>query len=171
MLRNYVTAFFLSEIDKYTYILYDSSKTQIHFPDRSFDLMFDFITLSYKCPFLFFLGIPCPGCGMTRALLSLLRLDFAAAFHYHPLFPLVIFWFLYGIRLYFYRKIPLTDIQKKRNLILLSLTCVLFFVVYFIRLFSGSDVVYTDFEHAVLWKVFFPDSGFYSFYRLFLLRL
>ena len=37
------------------------------------------------CVFLHFLGIPCPGCGMTRALLALLRLDFAAAFAYHPL--------------------------------------------------------------------------------------
>ena len=37
------------------------------------------------CVFLYFLGIPCPGCGMTRALRALLRLDFAAAFGYHPL--------------------------------------------------------------------------------------
>lgn len=31
-------------------------------------------------------GIPCPGCGMTRAYLSLLRLDFKKAFYFHPLF-------------------------------------------------------------------------------------
>lgn len=30
-------------------------------------------------------GIPCPGCGMTRALLSALRGDFAAALAFHPL--------------------------------------------------------------------------------------
>lgn len=30
--------------------------------------------------------IPCPGCGMTRAWLSLLRGDLSAAFLYHPLF-------------------------------------------------------------------------------------
>lgn len=37
------------------------------------------------CVFLHFFGIPCPGCGMTRALACLLRLDFAGAFEYHPL--------------------------------------------------------------------------------------
>ena len=37
------------------------------------------------CVFLYFLGIPCPGCGMTRALRALLRLDLAAAFAFHPL--------------------------------------------------------------------------------------
>lgn len=37
------------------------------------------------CVFLYFLGIPCPGCGMTRALRALLRMDFAAAFAFHPL--------------------------------------------------------------------------------------
>ncbi len=31
-------------------------------------------------------NVPCPACGMSRALLSLLRLDIAAAFEYHPVF-------------------------------------------------------------------------------------
>jgi hypothetical protein len=30
-------------------------------------------------------GQPCPACGLTRAGLSLLKLDFAAATHWHPL--------------------------------------------------------------------------------------
>ena len=42
------------------------------------------------CPIRVITGIPCPGCGMTRAFASLLHLDFARAFHYHPLFPLII---------------------------------------------------------------------------------
>jgi len=37
------------------------------------------------CVFLHFLGIPCPGCGMTRALLCVLRLDFLGALDYNPL--------------------------------------------------------------------------------------
>ena len=37
------------------------------------------------CVFLYFLGIPCPGCGMTRAMRALLRLDFAAAFAWNSL--------------------------------------------------------------------------------------
>lgn len=37
------------------------------------------------CVFLHFLGVPCPGCGMTRALRCLLRLDFIGAWNYNPL--------------------------------------------------------------------------------------
>jgi hypothetical protein len=42
------------------------------------------------CPTAFFLGIPCPGCGMTRAALALLHGDLRAAFGFHPLAPLVV---------------------------------------------------------------------------------
>jgi hypothetical protein len=36
-----------------------------------------------------FLGIPCPGCGMTRALSHLARGEWRAALAFHPLAPLV----------------------------------------------------------------------------------
>ncbi len=36
------------------------------------------------CVFLELFGIPCPGCGMTRAFLSLLKLDIYNAFRYNP---------------------------------------------------------------------------------------
>ena len=39
-----------------------------------------------SCPFLSLTGIPCLGCGMTRALISVLRLDFKSAFSYHFMF-------------------------------------------------------------------------------------
>ena len=38
------------------------------------------------CPILAVTGIPCPGCGLTRACLAALRLDLAAAFSYHFMF-------------------------------------------------------------------------------------
>jgi hypothetical protein len=41
------------------------------------------------CPFLTFTGIPCPFCGLTGSLLSLLRGDFAQAFWHHPFGPIV----------------------------------------------------------------------------------
>ena len=42
------------------------------------------------CPFRIITGIPCPGCGMTRAFTSLFHFDLTRAFLYHPLFPLII---------------------------------------------------------------------------------
>lgn len=38
------------------------------------------------CPSATMTGIPCPGCGLTRATLSALQGNFAEAFHFHPLF-------------------------------------------------------------------------------------
>lgn len=38
------------------------------------------------CVFRTVTGVPCPGCGMTRAWLAALRLDLPAALAYHPLF-------------------------------------------------------------------------------------
>lgn len=54
----------------------------------------------YKLPCVFqaAFGIPCPGCGMTRAVLAALRLDLAAAFGYHAMFwsmPVLFLYFLF----------------------------------------------------------------------------
>jgi len=44
------------------------------------------------CPFKLILGLPCPGCGMTRSVVTLLHGDLAASLHFHPLgLPLVLF--------------------------------------------------------------------------------
>ncbi len=42
--------------------------------------------LRLPCLFLLIFKTPCPTCGITRAWLSVLRLDFAEAFAFHPLF-------------------------------------------------------------------------------------
>ena len=52
---------------------------------------------SIRCPFLSFLHFPCPGCGMTRAFVSLLRGDPARAFSYNPRFILVPILYAYFI--------------------------------------------------------------------------
>lgn len=49
----------------------------------------------YACPMKTLFHIDCPGCGMTRAMLALLRFDMKAAFELHCLFPLPIFWASY----------------------------------------------------------------------------
>ncbi|MES2767372.1 MAG: DUF2752 domain-containing protein [Bacteroidota bacterium] len=38
-----------------------------------------------RCPWKTLFDIRCPGCGMTRAFIHILHLDFAGAFHDNPL--------------------------------------------------------------------------------------
>lgn len=42
------------------------------------------VTGHYQCPIYATFGVPCAGCGMTRAGWALLRLDFGAAFTLNP---------------------------------------------------------------------------------------
>ena len=50
------------------------------------------------CLILRFLHVPCPACGMTRAWLSALHLDFRGAFGYHPMFWSVPIVYVYVLR-------------------------------------------------------------------------
>jgi hypothetical protein len=42
------------------------------------------------CPTALLFGIPCPGCGLTRATVAMLQGDFGAALHLHPLSPVLV---------------------------------------------------------------------------------
>lgn len=46
--------------------------------------------LGITCPIKYIAGVSCPGCGMSRACAAALRLDFSAAFSYHPLWILLL---------------------------------------------------------------------------------
>ena len=41
------------------------------------------------CTFHLTTGLPCPGCGLTRSVVSCAHGQWAAAFHYHPLGPII----------------------------------------------------------------------------------
>ena len=77
------------------------------------------------CPIRWFTGISCPGCGMSRAFISLLRLDFAAAFRYHPMiYPLLIF-----IPYYFLGS-EKTPRRRKLKKFFLAVVIIMFFFVW-----------------------------------------
>ena len=94
------------------------------------------------CPIKFITGISCPGCGMTRAWLSLLlRGDLKAAFYYHPLF-----WILIpGLPLFLYRN-RFSERMRKTAAYLMIL---LFFAVYALRMASPENTI----------VVFRPEDG------------
>lgn len=96
--------------------------------------------IGVTCPIKFLTGISCAGCGMSRAFLSALKLDFVSAFHFHPLFWLVIPAVLIFI---FKDKIPFFKICF---IVIVSL----FLIVYLIRMFQPNDNI----------VVFEPQTGF-----------
>ena len=51
-------------------------------------------------------GYTCPGCGLSRMFLSLLRLDFAAAFAYNPVGFVAVFLWNAVAALCFWGKVP-----------------------------------------------------------------
>ena len=62
-----------------------------------FLLLFFLSKTGVTCVFRQCFNVPCPGCGMTRAMLSFLKGNFAEAFAAHPMFwstPLVGIYFL-----------------------------------------------------------------------------
>lgn len=91
--------------------------------------------LGIGCPIKYMTGISCPGCGMTRAVVECIHLDFIRAWYYHPLFftlPIII------IVLFFWAKIP-SRIRKT-----MMIACIVAYIaVYFIRLFFVKDTVVT----------------------------
>ena len=46
--------------------------------------------LSWRCPSMVLLGLPCPGCGTTRALAALVQLHFVEALRLNPLLVIAI---------------------------------------------------------------------------------
>lgn len=104
----------------------------------------------YECPFHYLLGIPCPGCGMTRALFSLLLLRFGRAFYYHPGIYLI----LPGFLLWCAEQFKLLTLRHRTKKVLLTLGIAALLLIYFVRLFSGSDIVQIDFKSGLIYRLF-----------------
>lgn len=100
-------------------------------------------SLGITCPIKFLFGVSCPGCGMSRATLHALRLDFLTAFAYHPMWITLP---LFGFFLPFF--------YFKRKKLLFRATLVLFAAlmigVYLYRMIGGIS------QHVV---AFDPQNG------------
>ncbi len=116
--------------------------------------------LGMGCLIYRFTGIPCPTCGMTRALLAAASGDFAAAFYYHPLF-----WFIppaLFIFIHFDRKIRVAHPKAVNTLY--TLVSLLVLGVYAYRLATKHPVLAVDLERSIvvtLWRLiqFIGGSG------------
>lgn len=86
------------------------------------------------CPFLYFTGFYCPGCGSSRALHQLLHLNIARAFGFNPLMVISIPFVLYLLIAHF-------DIKVKGRSILRRIPFNKRFYIVMIFVFIGYGVI------------------------------
>ena len=89
------------------------------------------------CPTVLFTGLPCPGCGMTRAFVKLLHLDFAGAWTMHPfIYPFLFFLIWFGIRRYV---LGIADTEKVWKIAaLIAVLMIVFYIWRMLRYFPGD---------------------------------
>lgn len=115
-------------------------------------LAFSFIlAFNIKCIIRTLIGIPCPGCGMTRAWIEAINLNFYEAFKFHPLFllaPILII-------LIIIRGGESIDKYTKYIDISIVIIVVLFLGVYAFRMYMyfPNDVPMNINKESVLFKV------------------
>ena len=93
------------------------------------------ILLSLPCPVLWITGVSCPGCGITRACLSLIRFDLESAIYYNPSVFVVI---LAAVLLFFSKK------KTTKNRILLTAAFFMIAVYLYRMLFAHAPVLQFD---------------------------
>jgi len=115
--------------------------------------LFAFFLTGSPCVFRVFTGIPCPGCGLTRAGMALLRLDFHLAFFYHPIIFLIVPASLFIIIQSVIRKKPIT-----RFIPFLFAIGVCLYIVYILRMicfFPRIEPMVYDYS-SILGRIIFP---------------
>ena len=110
------------------------------------------LLLTVRCPIRFLTGIPCPGCGMTRACVYALSLDFERAFSFHPLWWTAPLLFLY----FFFDEL----LPKKLSRICLVVFAVLYVGIYVYRMAVLRDPVVTPkLSDGLLYRIIFTLKG------------
>ena len=104
--------------------------------------VFAAVAVFWGCPIRHLTGIPCPGCGLTRACLSAIAMKWQEAFFFHPLWPLALLVLLTAL---FFPK----NTEKRQRFCRIAAMGAIgaFLIVYLVRML-----------------IFFPDTAPMEFY-------
>lgn len=87
------------------------------------------------CPSVVFTGFPCPGCGLTRATVSILKGRFADAWYLNPFsYAILLFVFVFGVRRYLMQKETKSLLKW---MIVIGAGMVIFYIYRMIRYFPN----------------------------------
>jgi len=102
------------------------------------------------CPSVIVTGLPCPGCGMTRAVIAIFTGRFEAAMHYNPVAILWLLWALYFV-------ISRYIIGKPDKWIshTLSIICIITIIIYVIRMvmYFPDETPMTYYKNNIMSKI------------------
>ena len=101
---------------------------------------------SIPCPIKHITGLSCAGCGMSRAMLAALALDFGTAFTYHPLWVVIIPAIL---------AIVILSAKGKSKTAVAIFCCLMvaMITVWVIRLIAKDSIVAFDLENGRIYKL------------------
>ena len=91
-------------------------------------IYFLFYCMGFRCLFLKYTGIICPGCGMSRAGIALIHGEFLQAFYYHPMIyfmPVIALYIIFDGHIFK---------KKLHNKIILSCIIIGFMITYILKL-------------------------------------
>ena len=100
----------------------------------------------YRCPFNYIFGIPCPLCGMVRAIKYAFKFKFKEAFYYHAFWPLV----LMILPVNFIVKKSNVKIDRKITNTIYIIIGILLLVYYILRHYYSSPIVRLHYEDSLL---------------------
>lgn len=89
------------------------------------------------CPMVMITGLPCPGCGLTRAAFRLFQLDFSRAFRIHPfIYPIVFYAGIFGWNRYIWKR--RMGFWLKTLMLLLMVSMIVFYIWRMLNYFPGD---------------------------------
>lgn len=98
--------------------------------------LFGRLFLYSLCPMVMLTGLPCPGCGMTRAVCSILKGNFAAAWELHPFsYAFLVLALVFVIRRYILQK-EIKSLAKYLAAVFVGM--IVFYIYRMIRFFPGN---------------------------------